>query len=127
MGKKSALKRELEEKERLIERMRELLMWQEESHRRALSVLEGEVKLLKEAFVEMKGLYERHLALPHETSQQRDEGLDPRAFFALMAARGKTTTEIKKIVVERLIEGDRRFIFDGHRLWIANDTFEDLE
>jgi len=88
-----------------------------------LQVFQSEVDLLKSAFNEMRNIYK----IDHQENRNNDHKkevpkvvtnepqmkfLDLKDFFLLMRKHNKSNTEIKKIILEKVKQGDKRFIYN---------------
>ena len=88
-----------------------------------LQVFQSEVDLLKSAFNEMRNIYKidhqenRNSVHKKEvpkvvTNEPQMKFLDLKDFFLLMRKHNKSNTEIKKIILEKVKQGDKRFIYN---------------
>lgn len=104
-----------------------------------LQVFQSEVDLLKSAFNEMRNIYK----IDHQENRNKDHEkvvhqeiqnevqmkfLDLKEFFLLMKKHNKSNSEIKSIILEKVKQGDKRFIYDKNRneIIIYNNDFLDL-
>jgi len=83
-----------------------------------LQVFQSEVDLLKSAFNEMRNIYkiDHKENTPHTKQEiERDvemEFLDIKEFFTFMKKHNKTDSQIKSIILDRVKNADKRFIYN---------------
>jgi len=105
----------------------------DKNQQKILDVFQSEVNLLKSAFNEMKGLYQ----VEHkEKAEQPDQNshqiglpfMNLKEFFILMRNYNKTDSQIKALILERVKNGDKRFIYkkDTKEVIIFKNDFLDL-
>ncbi len=109
----------------------------EQNQDKILNVFQSEVDLLKSAFNEMKNIY----ALEHKKAEDLEpvkqeypaaeshvEFMDIKEFFLFMKEHRKTDSQIKKMILERVRAGDKRFIYDrkNKEVIIYKSDFFDL-
>ena len=102
-----------------------------------LKVFQSEVDLLKSAFSEMRGIYqlehkenqkEEQTQRKNQYSRQKVELMDIKDFFVFMKSYNKTDIQIKSIILEKVKNEDRRFIYNkkSKEILIYKDDFLDL-
>jgi len=102
-----------------------------------LKVFQSEVDLLKSAFSEMRGIYqlehkenqkEEQTQRKKQYSRQKVELMDIKDFFVFMKSYNKTDIQIKSIILEKVKNEDRRFIYNkkSKEILIYKDDFLDL-
>ncbi|MGB3751149.1 MAG: DNA-binding protein [Arcobacteraceae bacterium] len=90
---------------------------------KVLEVFQSEVDLLKSAFNEMRNIYkldhqeqkskEHKAVVKNEISHTHQmKFLDVKDFFLLMKKHNKSNREIKSIILEKVKQGDKRFIYN---------------
>lgn len=101
----------------------------ESNQQQIVSVFQSEISLLQSAFNEMKNVY----TLEHQKSQEEPfiapvQFIDIKEFFSIMRSYGKTDTQIKAIVLDKVKNKDRRFIYDkiSNSIKIYKSEFLDL-
>lgn len=98
----------------------------EKNQDKIISVFNREIKLLQQAFNEMRSIYK----ISHNNSLQSQdfEIMDLQDFFKFMKKHKKSDSEIKKIILQSIKRGDNRFIFDKIKkeLYIYKSDFLDL-
>jgi hypothetical protein len=105
----------------------------DKNQQKILDVFQSEVDLLKSAFNEMKTLYQ----VEHKEHQEKSKEvshqvglpfMNLKEFFVLMRNYNKTDNQIKAIVLNRIKNGDKRFIYkkDTKEVIIFKNDFLDL-
>lgn len=135
-------KKLLKEKEEQILLLKQVIKWGDEknraeiyrlqkSHQKAIEVFDREITLLKEAFTELRNLYQdskniKPLIIEREKKEKKFLAI--KDFLILLKKRGYNNLEIKNIIIEQIKNRDKRFIFNKRlkKLLILNDSFEDL-
>lgn len=99
----------------------------EKNQDKILNVFQSEVDLLKDAFSEMKNIYQvehkehqesqseklRSMVEARENRSSNDvKFMDVKDFFVFMKQHNKSDSQIKKIILEKVKTGDKRFIYD---------------
>ena len=127
--------------EKILKLREEQIQELKAANREIVETLRSEVELLKDAFGEMKRLYqerkeeEKARPVAPTPSPRRPAAHPPvhgegwltmEEFMGIMKMRGKDEDRIKEIVIAGLITEDRRFRFDGREITIAYDPFADL-
>ena len=122
------------QKDKEIERL-------EKNQKKIFDVFQSEVELLKSAFNEMRNLYSiEHKKVIEEKQQtqensQKKENIDfniqflsVKEFFIFMKRHNKTDTQIKQIILQKVKDGDKRFIYnkDKKEMLIYKSDFLDL-
>ena len=99
----------------------------EKNQDKMMEVFQSEISLLQSAFNEMKNIYQV------EHKEKKDEKIefsmmDIKDFFIFMKQNNKSDTEIKSIILERVRQGDKRFIFNKEtkEVIIYKSDFMDL-
>jgi hypothetical protein len=91
-----------------------------------IDVFKGEITLLQQAYTEMKTLHQ----LSNKTALNGDEFniLSVQEFFIKMKKHNKTNTQIKSIILDRIKNNDKRFIYNNEtkELLIYDSDFIDL-
>jgi hypothetical protein len=109
----------------------------EHNQDKILNVFQSEVDLLKSAFNEMKNIYalehnkadsHRKTAVDRSIRNDHMEFMDIKEFFFLMKEHRKTDSQIKKLILERVRAGDKRFIYNrkNKEVLIYKSDFLDL-
>ncbi len=104
----------------------------DKNQQKVLNVFQSEVDLLKSAFQEMKAIYQ--IEHQEKKAQEKDSHqiglpfMDLKEFFVLMRGYNKTDNQIKAIVLNRVKNGDKRFIYkkDTKEVLIFKNDFLDL-
>lgn len=102
-----------------------------------LKVFQSEVDLLKSAFNEMRTIYkidhnDNKPIVQHEpikkSSTAKMEFMDIKDFFILMKEHSKTDAQIKSIILDKVKQGDKRFIYNKNskEILIYKSDFIDL-
>ena len=95
-----------------------------------LTVFQSEVDLLKSAFNEMRSIYKVDHKIPQEKNSQQIglPFMDLKDFFVLMRGYNKTDLQIKSIILDKVKNGDKRFIYNKStkEVIIFKDDFLDL-
>jgi len=122
------------QKDKEIERL-------EKNQKKIFDVFQSEVELLKSAFNEMRNLYsiehKKVIEEKQETQEnsQKKENIDfniqflsVKEFFIFMKRHNKTDTQIKQIILQKVKDGDKRFIYnkDKKEMLIYKSDFLDL-
>lgn len=118
----------------------------EKNQDKILKVFQSEVDLLKSAFREMQNIYQiehkekkeqeskpaKTVQEPIETNLSNDhtniQFMNVKEFYKFMKQFNKTDIEIKKLILERVRVGDKRFIYNKHlkEVIITKSDFIDL-
>lgn len=114
----------------------------DKNHKQTLNVFQSEVELLKSAFSEMKNIYQVEHKENHRRDLERDiirskreqkssspiKFMDIKEFFVYMKQYGKSDVEIKNIILNRIKQEDKRFIYhkDTKEVMIYKSDFLDL-
>ena len=99
----------------------------ERNQDKMVKVFQSEINLLQSAFNEMRTVYKiTKKDEPVETSSF--SMMDIKDFFIFMKKSNKSDTEIKSIILERIKQGDKRFIFnrESKEVMIYKSDFVDL-
>ena len=84
----------------------------EQNQDKIIEVFQSEISLLQSAFNEMRNIYKiEHPETKNEKSIEFGM-MDIKDFFLLMKENNKSDIEIKAIILDRVKQGDRRFIFN---------------
>lgn len=103
------------------------------NQKKILEVFQSEVDLLKSAFNEMKAIYQ----IEHQEKKEQSKAhshqiglpfMDLKDFFVLMRNYHKTDDQIKAILLQKIKNGDKRFIYkkDTKEVIIFKNDFLDL-
>ena len=88
----------------------------ENNQDKMMEVFKSEISLLQSAFNEMKTIYkieEKNNKKSQETEENMNFGvMDIKDFFIYMRQSNKSDLEIKSIILERVKQGDNRFVFN---------------
>lgn len=112
------------QKDKEIERL-------ERNQEKIFNVFQSEVELLKSAFNEMKNIY----AIEHKENKEsykeekpQMEFISLKEFFLFMKKYNKSDSQIKQIVLDRIKNQDKRFIYnrDNKEVIIYKSDFLDL-
>ena len=102
-----------------------------------LQVFQSEVDLLKSAFNEMRNIYrldhkeQKVQEIKEKTdisSPEKMEFMDLKDFFIFMREHNKTDAQTKSIILEKVKQGDKRFIYNKNtkEILIYKSDFFDL-
>ncbi len=95
-----------------------------------LTVFQSEVDLLKSAFNEMRSIYKVDHKIPQDNNSQQIglPFMDLKDFFVLMRGYNKTDLQIKSIILDKVKNGDKRFIYNRStkEVIIFKDDFLDF-
>jgi len=102
-----------------------------------LKVFQSEVDLLKSAFNEMRSIYKTdHLEhknnqknkIENTTPNMQMEFMDIKDFFIFMKEYNKTDAQIKAIILDKVKNGDKRFIYNkkSKEILIYKSDFLDI-
>ena len=99
----------------------------EQNQDKMMQVFQSEITLLQSAFNEMRSIYK----LEHEVVKKDDldfKLIDIKDFFILMKKNNKCDSEIKAMILDRVKQGDKRFIFkkETKEVIIYKSDFLDL-
>ncbi|MEA2017705.1 MAG: DNA-binding protein [Campylobacterota bacterium] len=88
----------------------------DKNQNKILEVFQSEVDLLKSAFHEMKNVYQvEHEERTPNIEKSQQIGLpfmDLKDFFVFMRNHNKTDLQIKSIILDKIKNGDKRFIYN---------------
>ncbi len=99
----------------------------EKNQKRIIKVFNNEVKLLQSAFNEMRSIYQ--IEQKENKSENFDfEFMSVKDFFIFMKKHKKNDIQIKHLILNRIKNKDKRFIFDKNskELKIFNCDYSDL-
>mgnify|MGYP000172733768 CR=1 FL=1 len=100
------------------------------AHDKTVDAFKSEITLLQKAYNELHKLYkntQEQITDKNNTEPSKDY-LSVNEFITLLLDYGKTPLEIKKLILQRVKIGDRRFIYNSisKELRILNDPFKDI-
>lgn len=101
----------------------------ENSHKMAIEVFNSEIKLLQNAFNEMRTIYKKQIDYKNSSDiTKTDSFLTIKEFFLKLKSSLKTDREIKQIIIQAIKNGDKRFIYNksSKKILIYKDEFRDL-
>lgn len=109
----------------------------DKNHSQVLQVFQSEVDLLKSAFNEMRNIYKldhqeqkniQQTPEPQPTDHIQIEFMDVKDFFLFMRNHNKTDSQIKSIILEKVKQSDKRFIYNKQtkEILIYKSDFIDL-
>lgn len=105
----------------------------DKNQQKILDVFQSEVNLLKSAFNEMRALYQVEHKDKVKQSEQNSHQIglpfmNLKEFFIFMRNYNKTDSQIKALILERIKNGDKRFIYkkDTKEVIIFKNDFLDL-
>lgn len=101
----------------------------EENQKRVIEVFNSEIKLLQSAFHEMKTIYKPQItSFESKKKQDISEFISLSVFTKYLQKQGKTSKEIKLIILKAIHRKDRRFFYDkkNKKIVIKNVDFSDL-
>ena len=105
----------------------------ERNQDKIISVFQSEISLLQSAFNEMRNIYkiedkQNTASFDIPSSNNDFKLINIQEFFTLMKRHGKTDTEIKSIILDKIKQGDKRFIYnkDTKEVIIYSSDFLDL-
>ncbi len=89
----------------------------EKNQDKIIEVFQSEINLLQSAFNEMRNIYQisdkSNSASSHEKKEHFEfRMMDIKDFFIFMKQNNKSDMEIKSIILDRIKQGDKRFIFN---------------
>jgi len=97
----------------------------EKNQDKMMNVFQSEINLLQSAFNEMRDIYK----IESKDNDKLEFGMmDIKDFFIFMKQNNKSDIEIKSIILDRVKQGDKRFIFnkDTKEVIIYKSNFMDL-
>ena len=137
-NKTSDVNKIIEVKDEQIQLLKEQMSWVktqykdeinriEKNQKKIIKVFNSEIKLLQKAFNEMRSVYK----VEHKPTKSYDVNfsfMDVKEFFILMKRHNKSDRQIKNIILNRVKNRDKRFIFDKvtKELMIYNCDYSDL-
>ncbi len=104
----------------------------EKNQKKIVKVFNREIKLLQSAFNEMRSIYKTQIPkIEDKTCDMQEiqkDFISIKDFFIFFKQQGKTNNEIKIIILERIKNNDKRFIYNKieKKLLILNSNFSDL-
>ena len=88
----------------------------ERSQDKIISVFKSEINLLQSAFNEMRNIYQIENKVNTDISKINNDDnfklISIQEFFFLMRKHNKNDSEIKSIILDKIKQGDKRFIYD---------------
>ncbi len=91
----------------------------EQNQDKIVKVFQSEIKLLQSAFNEMRNIYKIEHKNDYKTQRNKEKKnkikfgmMDIKDFFVYMKQNNKSDIEIKSIILDRVKQGDKRFIFN---------------
>jgi len=99
----------------------------EKNQKRIIKVFNSEINLLQQAFNEMRSIYK----IEHKNSESYNpnfEFMSVKDFFIMMKKHKKNDIQIKHLILNRIKNKDKRFIFDKitRELMIYKSDYSDL-
>lgn len=101
----------------------------EQNQDKIVEVFKSEINLLQSAFNEMRNIYQIEHKKDDKNENEIEFGMmDIKDFFIFMKQSNKSDSEIKSIILERIKQGDNRFIFNREtkEVMIYKSDFVDL-
>jgi len=106
----------------------------EKNQNKIIEVFQREIKLLQSAFNEMRNIYQLEYKKDNDKNQNDNKSeidftmMDIKDFFIFMKQSNKSDAQIKSIILERIKQGDNRFIFNRKtkEVMIYKSDFIDL-
>ncbi len=100
----------------------------EKNQDKMMQVFQSEINLLQSAFNEMRDIYKVEDKSGNEKDKLDFSMMDIKDFFILMKQSNKSDTQIKSIILDRIKQGDNRFIFNRQtkEVMIYKSDFIDL-
>ncbi|PIF04624.1 MAG: DNA-binding protein [Arcobacter sp.] len=106
----------------------------DKNQKQVLQVFQSEVDLLKSAFNEMRNIYKidhqksKPTRLSQSVENEQVKFIKLKDFFTFMREHRKSDSEIKKIILEKVKSGDKRFIYNkkSKELLICKSDFLDI-
>jgi hypothetical protein len=97
------------------------------AHDKTVDAFKSEISLLQKAYNELHKLYS---SATQNVEYKADEQkfISTKEFVLLLLNNGKTPYEIKKLILQRVKIGDKRFVYNSYtkELRILNDSFKDI-
>jgi hypothetical protein len=101
----------------------------ETNQKEIIKVFKSEINLLQSAFNEMRSIYQiEHKNIQNSTNDIDFEIMDIKDFFLFMKQNNKTDSQIKSLILQRVKEGDKRFVYNKEtkQIIIYKSDFIDL-
>jgi hypothetical protein len=101
----------------------------ETNQKEIIKVFKSEINLLQSAFNEMRSIYQiEHKNTQNSTDDIDFEIMDIKDFFLFMKQNNKTDSQIKSLILQRVKEGDKRFVYNKEtkQIIIYKSDFIDL-
>ena len=127
----------LKAKDEQIELLKDTLKWMKKQYKqeikrldknqnKIIEVFKSEITLLQQAYHEMQNIYK--IDNKPTKSEETFDILNIKEFFILMKEHNKTDTQIKSIILDRIKNEDKRFIYNKKtkELLIYKSDFMDL-
>lgn len=101
----------------------------EKSQKQINQVFNDQISLLQKAFNEMREIYKLPQKETENKAKAEPQLLTVKEFFVKMRKIGKSDIEIKQILIDRIKNGDTRFIYDKFSkiINIVDSDFFDLK
>lgn len=96
----------------------------DKSNEKMIEVFKSEINLLKQAYYEMSEVYK----LEHKQTNNETKYITIKDFFTFMKNHNKSTLEIKTILLDKIKQNDKRFLYNktNKKILILNSDFLDL-
>lgn len=102
----------------------------QKSHDKVIDAFKSEISLLQKAYNELHKLYqsEQEKIAYNDKTEEIKRFLNIKEFVALLLDHGYKPSSIKNIIIQKVQDGDKRFIFNSFtkELKILNDPFKDI-
>jgi DNA-binding transcriptional MerR regulator len=111
-------------KDEQIKLLNETIIWMKEQYKseikrldnnqsKVMDIFKSEIELLKQAYIEMKNLYKLDNNKTKPVKIQYDmKFMDIKEFFEFMQEHNKSILQIKSILLKKIKENDKRFIYN---------------
>jgi len=126
-------------KDEQIKLLRKVVKWHKKQYKQEIirlqfahtelkEALQSEIKLLQDAFWEMKKIYQHQISFNQQKTDDNEELISLKDFILLFKKYSEKDIDVKKIIIQRLKQKDNRFVYDKNKkeIFINKSYFLDL-
>ena len=126
-------------KDEQIELLKKVIKWHKKQYKKELlrlqnahndlkEVMKSEIKLLQDAFFEMRKIYQNQIPTKKINVDDNDKYIPLKDFIILLKKHGNKNIDIKKMVVDKIKQKDDKFVYnkDKKEIYVHKSYFLDL-
>ena len=126
-------------KDEQIELLKKVIKWHKKQYKKELlrlqnahndlkEVMKSEIKLLQDAFFEMRKIYQNQIPTKKLNVDESDKYIPLKDFIILVKKHGNKNIDIKKMIVDKIKQKDDKFVYnkDKKEIYVHKSYFLDL-